>query len=72
MRIEEVRHDLIGLARFGQVDVVPEGVRQRLKDDKVRIDAGAQKCTMQDRCPAQQRSRPLVTKSVGGIPRRSA
>src|SRR5262249_2109537 len=45
---EEIGHERVRLLGFGEFGIIPEGVREGLKDDQLRVDAGAQIGTMQD------------------------
>ena len=54
VRVKEAGHYLFGLFRFGQLDIVPECVRERFKDDELGVDTGAQKRPVQDGGAAQQ------------------
>jgi hypothetical protein len=41
MCAEELTHDLVSLAGLRKTIIVPEGVRERFKDDKLGVYAGA-------------------------------
>src|SRR5438309_2649197 len=50
---EEIGHHVVSLDSFGQIGVIPEGVKQRVEDDEARIYAGVQIGAVQVRRPAQ-------------------
>jgi hypothetical protein len=47
MRDEEIGHDVAGFDRFGELGVVPEGMRKRVEDNKPRIDTSTKIRAMQ-------------------------
>ena len=51
--IAESGAHVVGLDSFGQIGVIPEGVKQRVEDDEARIYAGVQIGAVQVRRPAQ-------------------
>lgn len=52
--IEKLRHQFQSFLRVGKFEVIPERVRQRLKDDKLRVVAAAKQGAVKDRCLAQE------------------
>ena len=52
--IEKFGHQLQAFLGFGQLKVIPEGVRQCLKDNQLRIVPRAQQSAMKQSCITQQ------------------
>ena len=52
--VKEVCHDLQRLFGFRQLEVIPEGMRQRFKNHQLRIYIGSQKCQMKHGSIAQE------------------
>src|SRR5579884_420484 len=48
MRVKEVRHDFVCVARLGQVHVVPESVGQSLEDNELGVHSCLQEGLMQN------------------------
>ena len=52
--VEEPGHQTEGSARFGKLEVIPEGVGQGFANHQLRVIVGAQQSTMENRGVAQQ------------------
>jgi hypothetical protein len=46
--VEEIGHELQGLLGFGELEVIPEGVRQGFEDDELGTIPGAEKRAMEE------------------------
>src|ERR1700679_1402546 len=49
---KKVTHHLVGFNCFRQARIIPEGMWQRIEDDKARVNARAQKGAMKIGCAA--------------------
>src|SRR5579859_6311556 len=53
--IEKLGHDSEGFRRFGELEVIPEGVRKGLENYQMGVDAGAEEGAMEEGGVAEEK-----------------